>query len=210
MKQLFAAIIIGLFTFTYSHAQNDPNAKKVLDAVSAKMKAFKGVTANFSLTSLTSKGKNNGVKKGSLSFKGQKYLLKQGKTEILCDGTKVYTYDAVNKTITISSVDEGGQTLSPQNLLSNFYDKDFTYKLVSSAGNFHEIELIPVDKRKNFQNVHVFVDKGKTIITKAKIIDKSGNIVEFELSNLNTTAQVADAFFVYDRNKYPKDVEILD
>ena len=210
MKQLYV-LIFACFSVVYAvKAQNDPNAKKVLDAVSSKMKTFKGVSANFSLKSFTNKGKSNGVKNGSLSFKGQKYLLKQGNTQILCDGAKVYNYDAANKTITISSVEEGGQTLSPQNLLSNFYDKDFSYKLISSAGNFHEIELIPVDKKKNFQNVHVFVDKSKNIITKAKITDKSGNIVEFELSNLNTTAQVADALFVYDRNKYPKDVEILD
>lgn len=210
MKHLYILLLACLTIAVHTKAQNDPNAKKVLDGVSAKMKTFKGVTANFSLKSFTSKGKSNGIKNGSLSFKGQKYLLKQGNTQILCDGAKVYNYDAANKTITISAVEEGGQTLSPQNLLSNFYDKDFSYKLVSSSGNFHEIELIPVDKKKNFQNVRVFVDKNKNIITKAKITDKSGNIVEFELSNLNTTSPVADGLFVYDRNKYPKDVEVLD
>jgi outer membrane lipoprotein-sorting protein len=103
-----------------------------------------------------------------------------------------------------------GQTLSPQNLLSNFYDKDFNYKLVSSAGNFHEIEMTPIDKRKSFQKVNVYIDKSKSIITKAKVLDKSNNTLEFLLSNLNTGANLPDASFQFVRSKYPKDAEILD
>jgi outer membrane lipoprotein-sorting protein len=173
------------------------------------VKSFKGITANFAIKSITSKGKENGTKKGSIAIKGQKYLLKQGKTEIKSDGVKTYNYDG-SKTITITPVEESNQTLSPQNLLSNFYDKDFTYKLVSSAGNFDEIELVPVDKRKNFQKVNVFIDKVKSMITKARILDKSNNILEFVLTNLNTNATIADNSFVFDRSKYPKDAEVLD
>jgi outer membrane lipoprotein-sorting protein len=190
-------------------AQNDPAAKKILDGVSAKVKTFKGITANFVIKSITSKGKDNGSKQGNISIKGQKYLLKQGKMEIVCDGVKTYNYDG-NKTINVSSVEESGQTLTPQNLLSNFYDKDFTYKLTSSTGSFHQIELVPNDKRKNFQKVTVFVDKGKNMITKAKILDKSNNVIEFSLVNPNTNATLSDKLFSFNKGKYPSDVEILD
>jgi len=190
-------------------AANDPTAKKILDGVSAKMKTFKAITAVFTIKSISAQGKNNGVKTGNITIKGKKYLLKQGKTEIKSDGVKTYNFDG-SKTITVSSVDDGNQTLTPQNLLSNFYDKDFSYRLVSSAGGFDEIELIPNDKKKNFQKVNVFVDKAKQMITKAKIVDKNNSIIEFSLSNLNTTAAVADAVFNFDRSKYPADAEVLD
>ncbi len=146
---------------------------------------------------------------GNISIKGQKYLLKQGKTEIISDGVKIYNFDG-NKTITISTIEEGGQTLSPQNLLSNFYDKDFSYKLISSSGKFNEVELVPNDKKKNFQKVNIFIDKGKGMITKAKILDKSNNVIEFSLDNLNTNAALPDNIFIYNRSKYPKDAEVLD
>ncbi|HAI83538.1 MAG TPA: outer membrane lipoprotein carrier protein LolA, partial [Chitinophagaceae bacterium] len=48
MKQL--AVIIALIAttmFGVAQVGNDPNAKKILDAVSAKVKGFKGITANF-------------------------------------------------------------------------------------------------------------------------------------------------------------------
>ena len=190
-------------------AQKDPAAKKVLDAVSAKVKTFKGVKADFIIKSFTSKGKPNGVKTGNICIKGQKYLLKQGKTEIICDSKTIWNYDGA-KTITVSPADENNQTLSPQNLLSNFYDKDFNYKLVNSAGNFYEIELTPLDKRKSFKKVNVFIDKTKNMITKALILDQSNNKVEFSLNNMNTTTPVLDNQFTFDKSKYPKDVEILD
>lgn len=187
----------------------DAAAKKILDAVSAKVKAMKGITANFTITSVTSKGKSNGNRAGSISIKGQKYLLKQGKTEIISDGKTVWNYDGVS-TITVSAASESNNTLSPQNLLSNFYDKDFTYKLVSSTGNLHEIEMYPTDKRKNFEKVTVYVDKAQNLITRAKITDKAKNVIQFSLSNLKTNATLSDNLFVFNRAKYPKDAEVID
>jgi outer membrane lipoprotein-sorting protein len=208
-KKIFLPFVLALFMCQFAFSQNDPNAKLVLDGVSAKVKGFKGVSASFSIKSVSNKGKDNGTKTGSIAIKGQKYLLKQGKNEIICDGVNIYNFDG-NKTITKSSLDESNQTLSPQNLLSNFYDKDFNYKLISSAGSFHEIEMTPIDKRKSFSKVNIFIDKSRSIITKAKVLDKSNNTIEFILSNLNTNAVLLDASFLFVRAKYPKDVEILD
>jgi outer membrane lipoprotein-sorting protein len=209
MRKIYLPFLTLMLFINTVIAQNDPKAKKVLDAVSAKVKSFKGVTANFSIKSVSSKGKDNGAKTGTISIKGQKYLLKQGKNEIICDGVNIYNFDG-NKTITKSLLEESNQTLSPQNLLSNFYDKDFNYKLVSSTGNLNEIELTPIDKRKSFQKVNIFIDKSKNMITKAKVLDKSNNVLEFVLSKLNTSANLPDANFEFVRSKYPKDAEILD
>jgi len=209
MKKIYT-LSIAIIAFTHLlFAASDPTAKKILDEVSSKMKSYKSITAAFTIKSISSQGKNNGVKTGSITIKGKKYLLKQGKVEIKSDGVKVYNFDG-SKTITVSTVEEGNQTLTPQNLFTNFYDKDFSYRLVSTVGNFNEIELIPNDKKKSFQKVNVFVDKLKQVITKAKIIDKNNGVIEFSLANLNTLANVSDNVFSFDRSKYPADAEILD
>ena len=90
MKKIYILLLAALSITELSFADNnDPNAKKVLDAVSTKFKTFKGITASFALKSVTSKGKDNGSQTGNISIKGQKYLLKQGKTEIISDGVKI-------------------------------------------------------------------------------------------------------------------------
>jgi len=209
MNKLYASFLSIVLFSTLALAQNDPAAKKVLDAVGTKVKASKGISAICTLNSFTSKGKPNGSQNITLQMKGEKYQLKQGKTEIICDGSNVYRYDG-EKTITKSAVEEGSQTLSPQKLLSGAYDKDFTYKLVSSKTAFYEIEMKPIDNRKNFQRVNLFIDKAKNTFSRARILDKSNNITEVKISNLNLNAVVADKMFVFNKAKYPKDVEILD
>lgn len=208
MIRLFTLLVAAATLMSSSFAQ-DAAAKKVLDGVSAKVKAAKGITAGFSITSTTNKGKSNGTKTGNISIKGQKYMLKQGKMEIISDGKTIWNYDG-SKTITVSEASENTNTLSPQNLLSNFYDKDFTYKLMSSAGNTYEIEMYPTDKRKNFEKVTVYVDKAKNLITKAKITDKAKNVIQFTLSNVKTDAVLADNTFTFNRAKYPKDAEVIE
>jgi len=209
MKKIYLLFIAFIPFVNTLIAQNDPAAKKILDGVSTKIKGLTTISASFSLKSLSSKGVNNGLRTGSVSLKGQKYVMKQGKIEIICDGKKIYNYDG-NKTITVSGVEDAGATLSPQILLSNFYDKDYTYKLITSVGNFHQIELIPVDKRKNVQKINIYVDKVKSFITKAKILDKSNNTIELTISNTVTNLNLNDNIFQFNKSKYPTDVEVLD
>jgi outer membrane lipoprotein carrier protein len=208
MKKLYV-VLLSVLSLNLVYAQNDPAAKKVLDAVGAKVKASKGISANCVLTSFTSKGKLNGTQALSLQIKGDKYFVKQGKTEIVCDGKDVYRFDG-EKTITKSSVEESSQTLSPQKLLAGAYDKDFTYKLISSKGSLHEIEMKPIDNRKNFQKVNLFIDKAQNTFSKARILDKSNNVTELKISKISLNATVPDNILSFNKSRYPKDVEILD
>jgi len=196
-------VLIATMTGLTAKAQNDANAKKILDNVSAKLKTFKGITANFSYTTKDKTNVQRGAVTGVINIKGQKYYIKQGTTEIYSDGTKSWNYNGDSNEVTEADTDDDSKTLTPQNLLSDFYDKDFTYKLVSSAGNYNEIEMEPTDKRKNFKQVTVYVDKVKLLITKAKITDKSDNIIEFSLSKINTSPVIPDSRFVFDKSKHP-------
>ena len=135
--------------------------------------------------------------------------MKQGKLEVICDGQNVYSYDG-DKTITKTSVAESSNSLNPQKLLSGAYDKDFTYKLLSTPGAFYEIEMKPIDTRKNFQKVNLFVDKAKSTISRARILDKSNNVTELKIQNMNFNATIPENSFVFNKARYPKDTEILD
>jgi outer membrane lipoprotein-sorting protein len=208
MKQLLLLVMMASFSLAAS-AQNDPAAKKVLDAVGAKVKASKGISAACNLVSISSKGKQNGSKSISVLMRGEKYQMKQGKMEVICDGQNVYSFDG-DKTITKTSMAESSNSLNPQKLLSGAYDKDFTYKLLPTPGSFYEIEMKPIDTRKNFQKVNLFVDKSKNTISKARILDKSNNVTELKIQNMNFNAAIPENSFVFNKAKYPKDTEILD
>jgi outer membrane lipoprotein-sorting protein len=202
-------IFLAFFACFSTFAQKDPSAKVILDQMGAKVKNSKGILVSIQMVSKNSQGKAMGTKQISLKMKGDKYNLKQGLMEILCDGLIIYNFDGVN-TISKSSVAESDQTLSPQKLLAGNYDKDFNYSLLAQTNSNATIELTPLDKRKSFQKVTLVVDKVKSALSSASILDKSNNSTLVKVLSINYTAVLADNLFLFNRAKYPKNVEIFD
>jgi len=202
-------ILFAILPVVSLSAQKDSQAKSILDQIGSKVKGAKGILVSIQLVSKNSKGKALGSKTINLKMKGDKYLLQQGTTEILCDGAIIYNFDGVN-TISKSNVSESDQTLSPQKLLSGNYDKDFNFNLLSQNNTFATIELIPIDKRKNFQKVTLVIDKHKSALSTATILDKSNNSTFVKVLTINYGAVLVDKLFLFDRSKYPKNVEIFD
>ena len=207
MKTIFLSILTVLSLSAI--AQKDALAKQILDQVGAKVKASKGILVNITLISKNNKGKNMGTKQIALQMKGDKYLLKEGKMEILCDGQNIYNFDGANS-ISKSSVAESDQTLSPQKLLSGNYDKDFNFKLLSQDNTKATIELYPIDKRKSFQKVTLVINKVQSALASALILDKSNNQTDVKVGSINYAASLNDKIFQFNRAKYPKNAEIFD
>ncbi len=190
---------------------NDPAAKKILDGVSAKFKTYKAVQAKFSLKIDNNTGKSLGAKSGTVYMKGSKYRISVTGQEIFSDGSNVWTYDKPSNEVTISKIDPTANTITPQKLFTDFYDKDFLYKLnglTKMAGkSFNEIELTPTDKTKAFFKILLYVDKNAIVST--KLFEKTGNRYTYTTSSLVGNANIPDATFVFDAKKFPG-AEIVD
>lgn len=206
------ALLIGFGSVNSSQAQSDPAAKQILDGVSAKFKTFKAVQSGFTLKVEDGKGKVQGEKSGVVFMKGGKYRVNISGQEIYSDGSNVWTYDKGANEVTITKMEGGQNSLTPQKLFTNFYDKDFLYKLngEKKVGGrlMQEIELTPIDKSKAFHKVYLLVDKAQKSIYSAKILEKNGNVYTYTVSNFNGKAVIPDAQFVFDKKKYPGVEEI--
>ncbi len=217
MKKFFISSVLVMISFLSVMAQpagmgkSDPEGKKALDAVSAKFKTYKTVTAKFSLKIENAAGKNLGVKTGTVYMKGVKYRINVTGQEIYSDGSNVWTYDKENNEVTITKLDPSANSLTPQKLFTNFYEKDFLYKLngqVKLGGkSVKEIELTPIDKTRPFHKVLLYVDNNA--INSTKIFEKTGNRYTYSTTSLIPNANVSDAMFVFDAKKYPG-VEVVD
>jgi len=210
---IFCVCISG-FAQNNSIGNNDPDAKKLLDEVSKKMNTYKAIQANFTLKIEDAKGNPQGSKKGTLSAKGNKYKLAITGQEIYCDGKNVWTYDKASNEVTVTKYDPSSTSAtSPQKLLTNFYDKDFLYKLNGDQkmGNktVSEIEMTPVDKTKNIFKIYLYVDKASKTVYAGKALDKNGNKYLYTINNLNGKAAISDSDFVFDKTKHPG-VEVVD
>lgn len=207
MKKLLLGLSLLVLAFAGNAQGSDPAAKKILDAVSSKFKTFKGIQSTFTLKVEDGKGKVQGIKKGTVYMKGPKYRVNITGQDIYCDGKNIWTYDPASNEVTITSLDPSGSSITPQKLFTNFYDKDFLYKLngEKKEGNrtLQEIEMTPVDKTKAFHKVYVLVDKKTNTIYSTKVMEKNGNKYSYTVNTMNGNAAVTDATFVFDKKKFP-------
>lgn len=208
MNRFFLSLFLILFaTFANGQGKNDPEAKAILDGVSAKFKTFATVQATFSYKVENASGKQLSNKSGSIMLKGTKYRVSFSGQEIFCNGTTVWNYDKAANEVTISKLDASSGMITPQKLFTNFYDKDFLYLLngEKKVGNkiMQEIEMTPVDKSKPFYKVYVLVDKVAKTIYSTKVMENAGNRYTYTVNNMKTNKQIDDNKFVFDKSKYP-------
>lgn len=210
-KSLFFLLTLSFFTLNVfaqaKPAKNDPEAKKILDAVSAKFKTFATVQATFTYKVENAAGKVLSTKTGTILMKGTKYRLSFGGQEIICNGTTVWNYDKAANEVTINTLDASSGMITPQKLFSNFYDRDFLYILNGEkkvgARVMQEIQLTPVDKSKNFHTVYLLIDKAAKTMYSTKVLENAGNRYSYTVSSMKTNMPAADALFVFDKAKYP-------
>ena len=214
---LFASVLfLAASAFAQSPkgmGKSDPEAKKILDAVSAKFKTYKTVKANFSLKVENAQGKVQGTKTGSVQMKGNKYRVSITGQEIMSDGKTVWTYDKSANEVQVSTLDNGSGSITPQKLFTNFYDKDFLYvqneDIKRNGKTYQVIELTPIDKTRPFFKVVVEVDKANNNIASTKVFEKNGNRYTYAVNSLSANQAMGDDIFVFDAKKFPG-VEVID
>lgn len=219
MKKMYALIMM-VSTVLFAAAQNggnaaksDPQAKQILDAVSAKFRTFKSPQATFTYQVENAQGKTLATKKGTVTMKGNKYRVNMGGMEIFSDGRTSWNYDKSTNEVTVSGVDASGTAMTPQKLFTNFYDRDFLYKMNGTKNvggkNVVEIEMTPTDKSRPFHKVYVWVDKVANTLYSARFLEKTGNRYSYTINGLKPSVTVSDADFTFNKNKYPG-VEVVD
>lgn len=207
MRKLYTVLAL-LIMGTVVLAQNsDPEAKKILDAVSAKFKTFTSVQAGFTYKVENAEGKAISTKTGTIIMKGTKYKVTFAGQEIFCDGKTIWNYDKASNEVTINTLDASSGAITPQKLFTNFYDTDFRYILNGekkvAAKTVQEIEMTPTDKGRAFHKVYVQVDKAAKTIYSTKVLENVGNRYTYTVNSMKTNAPVADNIFVFNKSKYP-------
>ena len=213
LPALFLLCTINVFSQNNKLGTSDPDAKVILDKVSATFKTYKTVTANFTLTITNAGNKVEGSKSGVIYMKGPKYRVNISGQEIYSDGANIWTYDKSANEVQLTKFDAASNTITPQKMFTDFYDKDFLYKLNGEKKEggklIQEIELTPIDKTKPFFKVLVYVDKATSNIVSSKVFEKNGNHYIYKITNMKTNTTLPDSLFTFDSKKYPK-AEIID
>ena len=208
MIQLFSIFTFFLSIFSYQPDKqlNDPNAKKLLDAVSKTYKSFNSIEAGFSLTTVNPVQNKTTTQTGNVYLKGEKYKLLMGKQEIFCDKQSVWTYLKDINEVQINDYEANKEDITPSNMFT-IYQNDFNYMMngeeVIDKVNCSVVDLMPKDKSKPFFKVRIWIDKNVKYIKRMKVFDKNGNLYTYNVTSFNSKANLDDNYFKFDASKHP-------
>lgn len=196
-----------------AYGQSDPQAKAILDAVSRKFKTYRNVRADFVMKIQGQDNKVNDSKKGTVYLDGTRYKILISGQEIYCDGKTTWNYNKDANEVQVNNYEPDNNTITPSKLFTNFYDKDFLYRLDGSqkinGRTLETIEMTPLDKSKPFFKVMVYVDKINKNILRTTVYEKGGNRYTYEVTRFSPDIKMSNSLFAFDPKAHPG-VDVVD
>lgn len=207
LKKATAGLLVLLALPFLANAQYDPEARKVLDAMSEKYRNISSFSADLTQT-LSNAGEGlNETMKGSVSVKGDMFLIKMGPQEIANDGQKVYVYlEEVNE-INIDFYYPDDSDITPSKIF-DIYKEGYKYiKLPDETVNgkvCHIIDLIPEDDTGGqFYRIRLAVAKNDLMVQRYQMYDRANTVYSFTFSNVKLNANLPNSMFKFDKTTHP-------
>ncbi|MES2593297.1 MAG: outer membrane lipoprotein carrier protein LolA [Bacteroidota bacterium] len=198
--RIAALFTLGYFTAT---AQNDPKAKKILDELSAKTKAYTTIKSEFTQTT-EKKDKSKESQDAKLETKGNKYKLIITGHEIYSDGKTVWDYGKDANEVIVKDAEAGAEgSLNPSTIFT-MYEKGYKYKFDAEDANTQTISLFPEnpDKQK-FHTVKLTIDKIKKQISSVKMLMKDGTSQTYTVKSFVANGDIPDTSFTFNAKGHP-------
>jgi outer membrane lipoprotein-sorting protein len=217
MKQyiLHSVLIVGLQTaFAQNKTQQstpEEKAKKILLDVENKYKSAKALQADFTYEMKNEANKAKEEVKGTFVMKKNKFKLKLADQEIYNDGTTVWTYLKDANEVNISNYTPDSDDITPEKVFT-LYKKDYKYifirEFVENGKTYEEVDLQPTDRSKKVFKIRLVINKSTKSIKSWEIFEKNQNRFKYTVNSILYNVAVDDSFFVFDKKKYPKVVEV--
>ncbi len=191
----------------------DPKAKTILDQVSTKTKAYKTIQAEFGIIIDNKQAKSKDSKKGTIWIKANKYKVDLASSIIFNDGKTQWSYMKDANEVNVTTPDPNDDSsLNPAKMFT-IYEKGYKIRFIAEkfegSRALYEIELYPINLKKDFTKITLKIDKTKMQIFSMKRFGKDGTDYLIEVVKMETDKDMLDAMFTFDKTKFPK-VEIND
>lgn len=212
MKTIISILSILLLS-GYASAQNQNDARVLLDKAYATYQTSGGIKLSFKSTMTDKDGTAYAPQSGEAYIKGDKFKLEMETMDIWFDGkTQWVLMKDVNEVNISTPTGSEIAAISPLALLG-IYKNGFMLKSPASktinGRSTHLIDMVPVNPNKDFKTITAAIDKGSSNIVQVTLTMANGVKNIIDISSYNTNHQFNDATFSFDKKNHP-DVEIVD
>ena len=206
MKRLSIIMIALLSVFNTANAQDSQKAKKLLDEVSSKVKAYNNMVIDFKYSLENEAEDVNQETRGDVSIDGEKYVLNLMGTTQLFDGKKIYTIIPEDQEINISNyVAEEENNITPSKMFT-FYQEGYTYKWDITQNikgrKIQYIKLTPKDSNADVKNILLGIDNQTKHIYNLIQTQENGTKITITVKSFKTNQPLAKNLFSFNEARY--------
>jgi outer membrane lipoprotein carrier protein len=204
-------ILILTFAFQGMYSQKDPEAKKILDKLSARAQRDYPIQVSFEYTYEDLMDKQSTTQKGTLILEENRFKLNVGETVVYSDGKTVWNHLTSANEVYVSDAEDGSSSedffISDPSDLFTFYKEGFKYRLKGEIEynnrTLNEIDIFPEDLDKNYHSIKLLIDKKTLRMYSAQAYGKHGANHTVILKDYKTGIKTGDKTFVFDPAEHP-------
>lgn len=215
MKKKYTKILLlcamSLIAFS-AMAQKEQKAKEILDKVSDILSKDNGIKATFRLKNYRM-NKLSEQTEGSLSLKGNRFILETPGTTTWFNGKTQWTYIAENEEINISTpTREELQSINPYSFI-HLYKKGYAYQTngtVQYKGkNAYKIILISESDKQDISKIELLIQQDNFQPVSIEIRSRKGEKTQIEILSYQSKQNLSDDSFTLNTKQYPR-AEVID
>ncbi len=204
MKEL-VFILAAIMTLSI-HAQNSPNAEKLLNEVSSKVQSYDNMVIEFKYALENTAENVSQETRGDVSIDGEKYILNLMGTTQMFDGKKIYTIIPEDEEINISNyVEEDSNSITPSKMFT-FYENGYNYKMDITQNvkgrEIQYVKLTPKDSDAEIKNILLGIDKQTKHIYNLIQTQDNGTKITITVKSFKTNQPLAKNLFTFDEDRY--------
>ena len=173
MKKLLSTVVALSIALTSLFGQQDPQARKILDAMSAKYRQTPAFKATFDYIMENETDDIYEKFQGTIFVKGDLYKLLMAGQEMRFDGKNIWSYSKETSEVTVSPREEEDE-ISISNIFE-IYKTGYKYVYfgTSENGKSNLIDLVPNDRNLSFFKIRMEIDANTSELKTFKVFDKS-------------------------------------
>lgn len=212
MKKVYLLAVAFLAVSISSFAQYDKEALEKLEAMSGKYKDAGAYQSEFIYSLINDVENIQEDFEGTITVKGDKFILDLDEQKIYNDGVTVWTYLPDVNEVNIDNYNPVENEITPSKIYTA-YKKGYKYIYLGDEEVNGEsaavIDLIPDDKNSQFFKIKLLISNEDNSLLGWTIFDKSGNKYKYAITNYTPDVKVQDKDFQFNPKKYPG-VEVID
>ncbi len=203
MKKLLAILLL-ILTVSFTQAQNNPQAAKLLNQLTTKLKSYKNIQAEFKYSLVNTKAGVKSETKGKVFTEGTKFHANYMGIDDIYDGVKRYQIVHENEEVNISNHKDDDE-FTPDKIFTfykNGYRQKMDIKQKIKGRTIQYIKLLPKNSKAPESYILLGIDLHNKNIYNVIIKEKDGSNITFEFTKFLTNQVLPAKLFRFNKEKY--------